>query len=48
MDLVASFTHDVEAAMAAGMEVTVITMDVQGAFDALLVKRLLARMTKQG
>jgi hypothetical protein len=25
-----------------------ITMDVQGAFDALLAKRLLARMTKQG
>ena len=46
MDLVASFTHDVEAAMAAGMEVTMITMDVQGAFDALLVKRLLAHMTK--
>jgi ribonuclease HI len=48
MDLAACFTHDVEAAMAAGLEVTMITMDVQGAFDALLVNRLLARMTKQG
>ena len=48
MDLVASFTHDVEAAMAANLEVTMITMDVQGAFDALLVKRLLKRMTAQG
>jgi len=36
MDLVAAFTHDVEAAFAAGKEVTMITMDVQGAFDALL------------
>jgi len=48
MDLVASFTHDVEAAFAAGKEATMITMDVQGAFDALLTRRLLARMTKQG
>ena len=37
MDLVASFTHDVEAAMAVGHEVMMVTMDVQGAFDALLV-----------
>ena len=48
MDLVAAFTHDVEAAMAAGQEVTMVTMDVQGAFDALLKKRLLRRMTNQG
>jgi ribonuclease HI len=48
MDLVASFTHDVESAFAMGREVTMITMDVQGAFDALLVRRLLERMTKQG
>src|SRR6201996_9280218 len=48
MDLVASFTHDVEAAMALGLQVTMITMDVQGAFDALLARRLLKRMTEQG
>src|SRR5204863_8353035 len=48
MDLVASFTHDAEAAMAMGHEVTMVTMDVQGAFDALLVRHLLKRMTKQG
>jgi hypothetical protein len=48
MDLVAAFTHDIEAAMALGKEVTMITMDVQGAFDALLTQRLLARMTEQG
>jgi hypothetical protein len=37
-----------EAAIAAGMEVTIITIDVQGAFDTLLVKQLLACITKQG
>jgi len=34
--------------MAASIEVTIITINVQGAFDALLVKRLLAHITKQG
>ncbi len=48
MDLVAAFTYDVEAAMTLGKQVTMITMDVQGAFDALLPKRLLARMSGQG
>src|SRR5437762_2467522 len=48
MDLVAAFTHDVKAAMMLGKQVTMITMDVQGAFDALLPKRLLAWMTGQG
>jgi Reverse transcriptase (RNA-dependent DNA polymerase) len=46
MGLVAAFTHDVESAMATGSQVTMITMDVQGAFGALLVNRLLARTTK--
>jgi len=48
MDLVAAFTHDVEAAFAAGKKVTIITMNIQRAFDALLKRRLLKRMTKQG
>ena len=48
MDLVASFTHDVERALSAGKEITMITMDVQGAFDALLARRLLKRMIAQG
>jgi hypothetical protein len=34
--------------MATSIEVTMIIMDVQGAFDALLVKQLLAYITKQG
>jgi hypothetical protein len=47
-DLTAAFTHDVEAAWALGKHVTLITMDVQGAFDALLKNRLIQRMAKQG
>jgi hypothetical protein len=34
--------------MAAGIKVTMVTIDVQGAFDTLLAKRLLAYITKQG
>jgi hypothetical protein len=48
MDLVASFMYDVELAMASGRQVTMVTMDVQGAFDALLINRLLRRIIKQG
>jgi hypothetical protein len=48
MDLVASFTHDVEEAIANSKQVTIVTIDVQGAFDALLVNRLLRRMQHQG
>ena len=48
MDLVACFVHDTELALAKGWEVTLVTMDVQGAFDALLVRRLLKRMMEQG
>jgi ribonuclease HI len=48
MDLVTAFTHDVEHAFAMKKHVTMVTMDVQGAFDALLKNRLLQRMRKQG
>lgn len=48
MDLAAAFTHDVESAFARNLEVTMVTMDVQGAFDALLMRRLLRRMMEQG
>jgi hypothetical protein len=46
MDLVAAFTYDVEAALASNKEIIIVTIDVQGAFDALLPKRLLERMTR--
>ncbi|EDN04709.1 conserved hypothetical protein [Histoplasma mississippiense (nom. inval.)] len=48
MDLVATFTHEVEAAFAQNKEVSMVTMDVQGAFDAVLRRRLLQRMAQQG
>ncbi|RAL60100.1 hypothetical protein DID88_000725 [Monilinia fructigena] len=47
-DLAAAFTHDAELALATGNVVSIVTMDVQGAFDALLKRRLLSRMIKQG
>ena len=48
VDLTAAFTHDTEAAWVAGKLVTMVTLDVQGAFDALLKNRLLHRMAQQG
>lgn len=48
MDLVASLTHDLEAALQRGKSATLVTLDVQGAFDALLPNRLLRRMQSQG
>src|SRR6195952_500324 len=48
MDLAASLTHDIETALAAKKQVTIVTLDVQGAFDAVLTRRLFKRMTEQG
>ena len=48
MDLVASLTHDIELALANGQKATLVTLDVKGAFDALLKNRLLSRMNSQG
>ena len=47
-DLATALTHDMEWALAKGHVATLATMDVQGAFDALLARRLLARMRAQG
>jgi hypothetical protein len=41
IDIIVAFTHDVEQALAVGKRVTIVTMDVQGAFDALLKNQLL-------
>lgn len=48
MDLVASLTHDLETALLKKKCATLVTLDVQGAFDALLPNRLLRRMQLQG
>ena len=47
-DLVAALTHDLEQALARGKQATLVTLDVQGAFDALPPNRLLKRMQDQG
>ena len=47
-NLTAAFTHDTEAAWARGQHITMVTLDVQGAFDALLKNRLLHRIVQQG
>lgn len=48
MDLATSFVHDVEMAWYRREHVTMVTMDVQGAFDAVLQNRLLHRMKERG
>ncbi|KAF7915730.1 uncharacterized protein EAE97_012188 [Botrytis byssoidea] len=47
-DLTTAFTHDAELALAIGTVVIVVRMDVQGASDALIKRRLMSRMIKQG
>ena len=48
LDLAACLTADLETALAAKKHITIVTLDVQGAFDAVLTRRLLKRMTEQG
>ena len=47
-DLVSGFIHNVEWAWAMGRVVSLVTIDVQGANDALLPRRLLRRLRAQG
>lgn len=48
MDLAESLTHDTNLALYSCTKAALVTLDDQGAFDALLKNRLLSRMTKQG
>ncbi|KAI0996528.1 hypothetical protein K3495_g11653 [Podosphaera aphanis] len=47
-DLVSCVVHDIEEARSQGWAATFVTLDVQGAFDAVLHNRLVARMQEQG
>ena len=47
-DLVARIIHDVEHAMHRRQKATLVTLEVQGAFDAVLHGRLLLRLRKIG
>lgn len=48
VDLVACVIHDAEAAMRYNKVTAMVTLDVQGAFDAVLHKQLIHRMWNQG
>jgi ribonuclease HI len=47
-DLVAAFVNDAEWGLVTKKVTSILTLDVQGAFDAVLAKRLLQRMRLQG
>ncbi|KAI9146760.1 putative RNA-directed DNA polymerase from transposon BS [Paramyrothecium foliicola] len=48
VDLVAALIHDIEEAFAKKQVVTLVTMDIQGAFDTVMRKRLALRLREQG
>ncbi|KAL3955841.1 hypothetical protein ACCO45_009860 [Purpureocillium lilacinum] len=48
VDLVAALIHDIEVALSRGMVATLVTMDVQGAFDTVMRNRLILRLRQQG
>jgi len=47
-DLAAALVHDVEEAWSRGLKASMLTLDVQGAFDTVLPGRLVGRLRKQG
>ena len=48
VDLTTCLTHDVERALSEGRTASMLTLDVKGAFDAVLPGRLVRRMREQG
>ncbi|KAI1002862.1 hypothetical protein K3495_g5340 [Podosphaera aphanis] len=48
VDLITCLTHDVETALARGLTATMATLDIKGAFDAVLPGRLVRRLREQG
>ncbi|KAI0992726.1 hypothetical protein K3495_g15459, partial [Podosphaera aphanis] len=48
VDLTTCLTHDVERALNEGYTASMLTLDVKGAFDAVLPGRLIRRMREQG
>ena len=47
-DLAAALIHDVEETWARGLKASMLTLDIQGAFDAVLSGRLIRRLREQG
>jgi hypothetical protein len=48
IDLVTLFTYNIKAALAHGKKVTMFILNIQKAFNAILKRQLLKRITKQG
>ncbi|KID83882.1 Endonuclease/exonuclease/phosphatase [Metarhizium guizhouense ARSEF 977] len=48
IDLVAALVHDIEEAFARGEVATLVTADIQGAFDTAMCNRLVLRLREQG
>ena len=48
VDLTTCLTHDVEEALNKGLTASLLTLDVKGAFDAVLPGRLIQRLREQG
>ena len=48
VDLASCVTHDLEIALAEGKVATIVTADIQGAFDAALSGRLVVALRQQG
>ncbi|KID59265.1 reverse transcriptase, partial [Metarhizium hybridum] len=48
VDLVAAVVHDIEETLARGQVATLVTADIQGAFDSALCNRLVLRLRQQG
>ncbi|EDN94233.1 hypothetical protein SS1G_10106 [Sclerotinia sclerotiorum 1980 UF-70] len=48
VDLTTCVTHDIEASIKQGLRTTLLTMDVKGAFNAVLPGRLVNRLREQG
>ncbi|KAJ0126813.1 hypothetical protein HZ326_30083 [Fusarium oxysporum f. sp. albedinis] len=47
-DLVTALIHDIEEAFASKKVATLVTMDIQGAFDTVMCNRLVLRLREQG
>ncbi|KAJ3454128.1 hypothetical protein MRS44_018022 [Fusarium solani] len=47
-DLVTALIHDIEEAFACNKVATLVTMDIQGAFDTVMRNRLVLRLREQG
>ena len=48
VDLTTCLTHDVESALNSKLTASLLTLDVKGAFDGVLLGRLVKRLREQG